>query len=142
MFDGVSVIVLQLLKLILVINSYIEIFCNGKIEKKFFFKEKGKEFKFNWVFEVCYFLNQIFVVIDVCDWCLFFINSEGNISNRVFYVEFGFFGVILCDKNNFVYLVSYNEDVVNVYNIEVICVRIIFLCGVLFVRSIDVFLGN
>lgn len=141
-FDGVSAIASQSSKLILVTNSYIEIFCNGKIEKKFSFKEKGKEFKFNRVFEACYLPNQTFAVTDACDRCLFFINSEGNISNRVFYVESGSFGAISCDKNNFVYLASFNEDVVNVYNSEATCVRIISLCGVLFVRSIDVLLGN
>lgn len=141
-FDGVSAIASQSSKLILVTNSYIEIFCNGKIEKKFSFKEKGKEFKLNRVFEACYLPNQTFAVTDACDRCLFFINSEGNISNRVFYVESGSFGAISCDKNNFVYLASFNEDVVNVYNTEATCVRIISLCGVLFVRSIDVLLGN
>lgn len=141
-FDSVSAIASHSSKLILVTNSYIEIFCNGKIEKKVSFKEKGKEFIFNRVFEACYLPNKTLAVTDACDRCLFFINSEGNIRNRVFYVESGSYGAISCDKNNLVYLASYNEDVVNVYNTEATCVRIISLCGVLFVRSIDVLLGK
>lgn len=94
------------------------------------------------MFEACYLPNKTLAVTDACDRCLFFINSEGNISNRVFYVESGSYGAISCDKNNLVYLASYNEDVVNVYNTEATCVRIISLCGVLFVRSIDVLLGK
>lgn len=84
----------------------------------------------------------MFVVIDVIDRCLCFIDSDGNIYVKVSYLKFGFYGVIVCDENNLVYFVSYNNDFIKVYNMNVMCVRRIFLGGVLCIRSLFVFLEN
>lgn len=84
----------------------------------------------------------MFVVVDFIDRYLCFIDFEGNINVKVGYIELGFFGIIVCDKNNLVYLVSFNKDFVKVYNINVMCVRRIFLGEVLCIRSLFVFLDN
>lgn len=58
-------------------------------------------FIFKFVFVVCYFVNKMFVVVDVIDMCLYFIDCDGNIYIKFSYMEFGFFGIIDYDENNF-----------------------------------------
>lgn len=142
--DGVSAIAAHPSNLILVSKGYIEIHVSNKlaVEKKISFQEKGNAFKFKNVFAACYLSNKTFAVADSIDRYLCFIDSEGNINAKVGYTESGSFGTIACDKNNLVYLASFNKDLVKVYNTNATCVRRISLGGVLCTRSLSVLSDN
>lgn len=142
--DEVSAIAAHSSNLILVTKSHIEIHVSNKLAvgKKISFQEKGNAFKFKNVFAACYLSNKTFAVTDAIDRCLRFIDSDGNIHAKVSYLKSGSYGVIACDENNLVYLASYNNDLVKVYNTNAMCVRRISLGGVLCTRSLSVLSEN